>query len=295
MVEEGLVDGRELLVGHLGQVDALDDGADDGVDRRDDRGLAHPESVPRPRYGPSLMAIACGHCGASHDTVAEVRSCTGTRAPEASLFDEPSYDEASVDEPLDLVWPLIRLQGADREQRPGGARGRRPRRLAGPEELGRALVVGPGQAAPRAWADAPVRGRRRRGGPRPQLVGRLRTAVGEAPALRRVSWPSTCPPGPRSGTTPSRGGSSPRSAFPRPTRTPRVGHAVDLRDASAPTFGLGRWRSVPAPRRQRRRTSRSPTARTPGATAGRSTSSWPGASAPRCSRPRTSAASSPSA
>ena len=240
MVEQGLVDGRELLVGHLGQVDALHDGADDGVDRRDDQGLAHPESVPRPRYGPSLMAIACGHCGASHATVAEVRSCTGTRAPEASLFDEPVYDEGSFEEPPGHV--LAPDSG------PGGAEsGARSlvepvagdlAVLAGPDELGRALVVGPGQAAPPPWADAPrfvvdaaaV-------ATADQLIGRL---LPRWVKRRRyvVELAVDLPTGPteRDDTEPWR--LKPSFAFPLDQLVHLVwANAVDLRDASAPTFG----------------------------------------------------------
>ncbi|MET0490751.1 MAG: hypothetical protein ABW143_11005, partial [Acidimicrobiales bacterium] len=103
------------------------------------------------------MAIACGHCGASHDSVAEVRSCTGTRAPEASLFDEPSYDEASLDEHLDLV---LASDSAPRRVESGASSLVEPGAgdlagLAGPEELGGSLVVGRGLAAPPPWADAP--------------------------------------------------------------------------------------------------------------------------------------------
>ena len=155
--------------------------------------------------------------------MAEVRSCTGTRAPEASLFDEPSYDEASVDEPLDLVLEPVAGDLAV---------------LAGPEELGRALVVGPGQAAPVPWADAPrfvVDGAAV--ATPDQLVGRL---LPRWVKRRRyvVELAVDLPTGPteRDDTEPWR--LKPSFAFPLDQLVHLVwANAVDLRDASAPTFG----------------------------------------------------------
>ena len=155
--------------------------------------------------------------------MAEVRSCTGTRAPEASLFDEPSYDEASVDEPLDLVREPVAGDLAV---------------LAGPEELGRALVVGPGQAAPAPWADAPRFVVDAAAVATPdQLVGRL---LPRWVKRRRyvVELAVDLPTGPteRDDTEPWR--LKPSFAFPLDQLVHLVwANAVDLRDASAPTFG----------------------------------------------------------
>ena len=86
--------------------------------------------------------IACGHCGGRHATVNEVRTCSldtgsGAHEPESA---PPGLTEFSADRPkppnrcrpvvLDPDW----------------------QRLAGPEALGRNLVVNPGQDAPEPWA-----------------------------------------------------------------------------------------------------------------------------------------------
>ncbi len=132
------------------------------------------------------MAISCGHCGGQHDTVAEVRGCTGTLAPrDPSEAPDPPDDLWSTD----LGGPSGSPLGADRaptaaDRRPttrghttGGPsspsdrhRPERPEELqratvvaespvvvarSGPPELGRTLVVAPGQDVPAPWADAP--------------------------------------------------------------------------------------------------------------------------------------------
>ena len=94
------------------------------------------------------MAIACGHCGERHDTVAEVRNCTGTRPlDDAFPAGEPAPTVLAPDPP-----PMTGGSGArtgvvavagDLEV------------LAGPDALGRSLIVGPGQAAPAPWTDGP--------------------------------------------------------------------------------------------------------------------------------------------
>ncbi len=87
--------------------------------------------------------ITCGHCGGRHQTVAEVRAC--------SLNEDFAEREFSD-------------RGPSYRQTPTGARlgvGVPPRvpltpnwqRLAGPEPLGRNLVVNPGQTVPEPWAE----------------------------------------------------------------------------------------------------------------------------------------------
>ncbi len=87
--------------------------------------------------------IACGHCGGRHATVNEVRTC--------------SLDTESTDIDSESSPPRLTEFSADRPKPPNGCR---PvvlepdwRRLAGPEDLGRNLVVNPGQDAPEPWAD----------------------------------------------------------------------------------------------------------------------------------------------
>ena len=110
--------------------------------------------------------------------------------------------------------------------------------LAGPEELGRALVVGPGQAAPPPWADAPrfvvdaaavATADQLIGQLLPRWVKRRRYVVELAVDL---------PTGPteRDDTEPWR--LKPSFAFPLDQLVHLVwANAVDLRDASVPTFG----------------------------------------------------------
>jgi len=95
------------------------------------------------------VSIACGHCGGRHATVAEVRTC-------------------SADEPVSEAMPVGNRQALPRDEDPGpGAQAPFPvladapavagdlAVLAGPDALGRSLVVGPGGPAPAPWADAP--------------------------------------------------------------------------------------------------------------------------------------------
>ncbi|MYA74275.1 MAG: ATP-dependent DNA helicase UvrD2 [Acidimicrobiaceae bacterium] len=86
--------------------------------------------------------IACGHCGGRHSTVEQVRTCS---------LDAPSADAHSEPPPMRPT-----KFSADRSGLPKGFR---PvvlephwQRLAGPEALGRNLVVNPGQAVPEPWA-----------------------------------------------------------------------------------------------------------------------------------------------
>ena len=86
--------------------------------------------------------IACGHCGGRHATVKEVRTC--------------SLDTESTDIDSESSPPRLTEFSADRPKPPNRCR---PvvldpdwQRLAGPEALGRNLVVNPGQDAPEPWA-----------------------------------------------------------------------------------------------------------------------------------------------
>ena len=89
--------------------------------------------------------IACGHCGGRHATVKEVRTC--------------SLDTESTDTDIEpeSAPPRLTEFSADRPKPPNRCR---PvaldpdwQRLAGPEALGRNLVVNPGQDAPDPWAE----------------------------------------------------------------------------------------------------------------------------------------------
>jgi DNA helicase-2/ATP-dependent DNA helicase PcrA len=99
------------------------------------------------------MAIACGHCGGRHETVAEVRSCTGTRLADVLPFDEPPLDDARHDE-APVAEPRRASSAVSGPSEVAAAPGDLVV-LAGPDELGRSLVVGPGQIAPAPWGDAP--------------------------------------------------------------------------------------------------------------------------------------------
>ena len=144
MVQQRLVDGGELLVAELGQVDPLHHGADDGVARPHEH-LTHPESVPRRRYGPDV-SIACGHCGGRHPTVAEVRSCSD---------DDPAAE--TCHSTRSFCHPILgrRIRRQNGRTATVDAVAGDLAVLAGPDSLGRALVVGPGGPAPAPWADAP--------------------------------------------------------------------------------------------------------------------------------------------
>ena len=87
--------------------------------------------------------IACGHCGGRHDTVTEVRTC--------SLNAEPTGIDSESSP------PRLTEFTADRSKPPNGFR---PvvlepdwQRLAGPDALGRNLVVNPDQIVPEPWHD----------------------------------------------------------------------------------------------------------------------------------------------
>lgn len=79
-----------------------------------------------------MPRIRCGHCGGTHESVAEVRACSageavGERAPAA---------------PPPPPRPVVEAVGGDLAV------------LAGPDALGRSVLVAPGQAAPPPWEGA---------------------------------------------------------------------------------------------------------------------------------------------
>ncbi len=84
--------------------------------------------------------INCGHCGGSHPSVAEVRSCSS-----ASTSPAPGNDAAlprpSLQPPTTPATTALPVDWS---------------RLAGPPELGRGLVLGATDPVPAPWADAPV-------------------------------------------------------------------------------------------------------------------------------------------
>ena len=87
--------------------------------------------------------IACGHCGGRHATVAEVRGCSGapsgTDAPPDPEFEQTTSSAG----PARSTAPPVPLS-TDWE------------RLAGPDPLGRNLIVAAGDDVPAPWADAPL-------------------------------------------------------------------------------------------------------------------------------------------
>lgn len=91
------------------------------------------------------MAIACGNCGGTHDTVAQVRACHQVpMVPQSDAPPEPSDDPAGWSTPPPSPPPTPRAVPA-----PAAAV------LAGPAALGRTLVVRPGQDVPADWAACP--------------------------------------------------------------------------------------------------------------------------------------------
>ncbi len=98
--------------------------------------------------------IRCGHCGGQHATVAAVRACSApaaTAAPAAEGFATGLFGAGLFDAGLlDAGPPDARAIGPLDQQASAWAWPV----LAGPEALGRNVVVGPGQAAPEPWSVA---------------------------------------------------------------------------------------------------------------------------------------------
>jgi DNA helicase II / ATP-dependent DNA helicase PcrA len=144
--------------------------------------------------------IACGHCGDAHATVAEVRSCA-VEHPDAGAAPQPGGDEpvtgstsgpaeAPGDDPVTTRHaprPALRgslaREGADPEGLDAAG-------LAGPEALGRSVLVLPGQVPPAPWAGAErlVLG----AAPGPAHVDRLHQAWLARQRLV-VEWPGEVP------------------------------------------------------------------------------------------------------
>ena len=102
--------------------------------------------------------IACGHCGGRHATVAEVRGCSGAPAVERTEHPDGHHlvDDGRGPDP----WPDER--STVRAARSGPVEAPAPialapdwPRLAGPDELGRNLVIAAGGDVPAPWAGAP--------------------------------------------------------------------------------------------------------------------------------------------
>jgi DNA helicase-2/ATP-dependent DNA helicase PcrA len=139
--------------------------------------MATPPSGPVTPMGlTGAMAIRCGHCGADHDTVAEVRACAAgghVARPDADGAPPPP-DEPSWEPDPATGQDNSRDGGRPRTPRRSGAPARSPAatsappvaveapalpttaadvdRLAGPEALGRWALVAPGATAPPPWA-----------------------------------------------------------------------------------------------------------------------------------------------
>ncbi len=90
--------------------------------------------------------IACGHCGGRHRSVTEVRNCSLSTSPSNS---DPGTTAARS--PVEQGAPGAENNGSNRLE--PVALHTDWQRLAGPEALGRNLVVKPGQTVPEPWAD----------------------------------------------------------------------------------------------------------------------------------------------
>ncbi|MEZ5271916.1 MAG: ATP-dependent DNA helicase UvrD2 [Ilumatobacteraceae bacterium] len=111
-------------------------------------------------------AFACVYCGGAHDTAAEVRACwertggveVGGGGDQPSLFDDPAKAPAA---PPPTQRPADRPNGQVAPRTPpaaSGARGPVPATAGthrGPAQLGRHVLVRPGQPVPAEWQKAP--------------------------------------------------------------------------------------------------------------------------------------------
>ena len=94
--------------------------------------------------------IACGHCGGRHATVAEVRGCSGSPAP-AHARGSDTDDAAATPAPTSPS----RTHAPTTAVAPPVALTPDWGRLAGPDELGRNLIIAAGGDVPPPWAGAP--------------------------------------------------------------------------------------------------------------------------------------------
>ncbi|MCP3856143.1 MAG: ATP-dependent DNA helicase UvrD2 [Actinomycetia bacterium] len=94
-----------------------------------------------------MADILCGNCGQRHGSVGEVRAChSGGVTPSAAA---PPDAEPEWAPPLDELLPA---------PTPGDPILRPAAKWAGPQALGRDLVISPGVDIPESWADVPVFG-----------------------------------------------------------------------------------------------------------------------------------------
>jgi DNA helicase II / ATP-dependent DNA helicase PcrA len=100
-------------------------------------------------------SITCGHCGGSHASVAEVRTCSAAHpaetGPEPAFAAEP---ELPLEAPVPARAARPRAAPLARAVDEGPAPTADAAVLAGPAALGRSVLVRPGQAAPPPWAEA---------------------------------------------------------------------------------------------------------------------------------------------
>ena len=85
------------------------------------------------------MPISCGNCGGVHNTVAEVRACHQVLVPAPTDPPPPGPSDPTIDAPRPVSTTPAPAAPVH----------------AGPAELGRSLVVRPGQDVPADWASCP--------------------------------------------------------------------------------------------------------------------------------------------
>ena len=94
------------------------------------------------------MAIKCGCCGGEHESLALVRACCAGQPSAQVAAGAPAPPEQAPARPLQAV-PISGPGAAVPLPRPAAD-------WAGPDELGRGLLVTPGGAVPPPWHGAPV-------------------------------------------------------------------------------------------------------------------------------------------
>ena len=111
-----------------------------------------------------MARISCGHCGGTHDSVAAVRACSTSAPPTPAApgselpWSEPAREPGAGAGPVghtDAAGPLGATGGfAPVAVAAVPTTAADLGRLAGPDALGRALLVAPGAAAPAPWDTA---------------------------------------------------------------------------------------------------------------------------------------------